>query len=136
VHGTHIEQAKQDDVHENRNQSVNTQSTDTATETGIDDKIYCYNNNENNSNNDKIMLMLSAFATNYYLIPTFNGCFSIFLRAGCPSFQPTIGVKTVKATQTTLPNQWPGLILSTSATELLAEWTLLCLYQLLEASSI
>ena len=77
MHGTHIEQAKQDDVHENRNQSVNTQSTDTATETGIDDKIYYYNNNENNSN-DKILLMLSAFATNYYLIPTFNGCFSRF----------------------------------------------------------
>ena len=44
---------------------------------------------------------------------------SILLWAGCPSGHPTISVKALKGTQSTNPNQWSDLILSSSTTGLL-----------------
>jgi len=35
-----------------------------------------------------------------------------FLQGTCPSCHPTMSVKALKGTQSTNPNQWPGLILS------------------------
>jgi len=43
------------------------------------------------------------------------------LWARCPSRHPTNSVKAPKETQSTDTNQWPGLILSSSATRLLTE---------------
>ena len=57
-----------------------------------------------------------------------------FLWAGCPSCNPTISVKALKGTQCTNPNQWPGLILSSSITGLLREGVLLPSCQFSEAS--
>jgi len=34
--------------------------------------------------------------------------------AGCPSCHPTNSVKALKKTQSTDPDQWPGVILSSS----------------------
>jgi len=42
----------------------------------------------------------------------------------CRSCHSTISVKALKRTQSTDPNQWPGLILSSSTTRLLMERTL------------
>jgi len=36
--------------------------------------------------------------------------------AGCPSRHPTNSVKALKETQSTNPNQWPGIILSSATT--------------------
>ena len=44
----------------------------------------------------------------------------VLLRDGCPSCHPAVSVKALKGTQDTDPNQWPGLILSSSTTGLLA----------------
>jgi len=44
-----------------------------------------------------------------------------FLHARCPSCHPTNSVKALQETQSTDPNQWPGLILSSSTTGLLTE---------------
>ena len=60
---------------------------------------------------------------------------SMFLRARCPSYHPTISVKSSKETQTTDPNQWPGLILSSSATRHLTDGAPLPLCQLFNAST-
>jgi len=48
------------------------------------------------------------------------------------SFLPSISVKTLKGTQITNPNRWPGLILSSSSTALLTEEALLRLRWLSE----
>ena len=53
-----------------------------------------------------------------------------FLWAGCSSGHSTISVKALKETQSTNPNQWPGLILSSSTTVLCVERTSLLLCQL------
>jgi len=58
------------------------------------------------------------------------------LQAGCPSRHPTISVKAVKGTQSSNPNQWPGLILSSSTTELLMEGALLPLCRVSDASTV
>jgi len=52
-----------------------------------------------------------------------------FLWVGYPSCHPTNSVKTLKGTQSTDPNHWPGLILSSSTTRLLTEATLIPLHQ-------
>ena len=41
------------------------------------------------------------------------------LWARCPSCHPTVSVKALQGTQNTNPNQWPGLILSSSTTRFL-----------------
>ena len=48
-----------------------------------------------------------------------------FLHATYPSCHPTNSVKTLKVTQSTKPNQWPDLVLSSSITGLLKEEALL-----------
>jgi len=52
------------------------------------------------------------------------------LWAACPSSHQTTSIKALKETQSTNPNQWPGLILSSSTTGLLMEEGLLPLYRL------
>jgi len=47
-----------------------------------------------------------------------------FLWAKCPSCQQTISVKALKAMQSSNPNQWPGLILSSVTVGLLMEGVL------------
>jgi len=44
-----------------------------------------------------------------------------FLHARCPSCHPTRSVRALKGTQNTNPNQWPGLILTSSTTGLLTD---------------
>ena len=58
-----------------------------------------------------------------------------FSRAGCPSCHPTISVTALKGTQSTNPNQWPGLNLSLSTTGFLTKATLPPLYWLSKAST-
>jgi len=45
----------------------------------------------------------------------------VFLQVRCPSCHPAISVKAPMKTQSTNPNHWPGLILSSSTTGLLTE---------------
>jgi len=52
-----------------------------------------------------------------------------------PYVLPVTQVKAVKETQSTEPNQWPGLILSSSTTRLLTERALLTLHRFSNASS-
>ena len=59
-----------------------------------------------------------------------------FLQAGCPSCHPTISVKALKGKKSTDPNQWPGLILSSSTTGLLMKQLLLSLHWLSDTSTL
>jgi len=52
----------------------------------------------------------------------------------CPSCHPTIIVKALYGTQRTNPDQWPGLIRSSSTTKLLKKGPFLHLNWLPEAS--
>jgi len=45
----------------------------------------------------------------------------MFLWAACPSCHPTNSVKAPKETQSTVPNQWSGLIFSSSTTQLVTD---------------
>ena len=59
-----------------------------------------------------------------YLVPPvgiFRDECHVRLQTGCPSCHPTSSVKALKETQSTDPNQWPGLVLSSSTTEFLKE---------------
>ena len=57
-----------------------------------------------------------------------------YLWAGCPSCHLSISVKALKRTQSTNPNQWPRLILSSSTAGLLTEEALLPLCRLSNAN--
>jgi len=59
----------------------------------------------------------------------------LFIQAGRPSCHPTNSVKALKETQSTGPNQWPGLILSSFSTRLLTQGALLPLCWLSDAST-
>jgi len=48
-----------------------------------------------------------------------------FLQVGRPFYHQIISVKALKGAQSINPNQWPGLILSSSTARLMMEWVLL-----------
>jgi len=59
-----------------------------------------------------------------------------FSEDGYPTCHPIISVKVLKETQSTNPNQWPGLILSLFTTRLLTEGALLPKGWLFDARTI